>query len=83
MHQPAGFSVAVIIVKERHLRRGDPGIVVGHDVFRVGVAHPQTVDVPEVIRAFPASVSGDGLNRALVCGAAVPFLACRTESAKI
>lgn len=79
MHQPAGFSVAVIIVKERHLRREDPGIVVGHDVFRVGVAHLQTVDMPEVIRAAPATVSGDDLDRALICGVAAPLLACRTE----
>ena len=46
---------------------------------RNSIAHPQAVDMLEVIRTAPAPVSGDDLDRALVCGAAVPFLACRTE----
>ena len=44
-----------------------------------GIALLQTVDVPKIIRAFPTSVSGDDLDRTLVCGVAVPLLACRTE----
>lgn len=46
---------------------------------RNGIAHRQTVDVPEVVRAAPAPVAGDDLDRTLVCGVAVPLLACRTE----
>ena len=44
-----------------------------------GVTYLQTVDMPEVVRAAPTSVSGDDLDRTLVCGVAVPLLACRTE----
>ena len=46
---------------------------------RNAVAHSQAVDMPEVIRTAPAPVSGDDLDRALVCSATVPFLACQTE----
>lgn len=46
---------------------------------RNGITHSQLVDVPEVIRTFPSTVTGDDLDRTLVCGVAVPFLACRTE----
>ena len=44
-----------------------------------GIAYLQTVDTPEVVRAVPAPVAGDDLDRTLVCGVAVPLLACRTE----
>ena len=39
----------------------------------------QAVDMPEVVRAAPAPVACDDLDRTLVCGVAVPLLACRTE----
>ena len=46
---------------------------------RNGIAHLQAVDMPEVVRTAPAPVAGDDLDRTLVCGVAVPLLACRTE----
>lgn len=46
---------------------------------RNGIAHLQAVDMPEVVRAAPAPVSGNDLDRTLVCGAAVLLLACQTE----
>ena len=42
-------------------------------------AHMQAVYVPEVVRATPAPVACNDLDRTLVCGVAVPLLACRTE----
>lgn len=46
---------------------------------RNGIARLQAVDMPEVVRTAPAPVSGNDLDRTLVCGVAVPLLACRTE----
>lgn len=46
---------------------------------RNGIASLQAVDMPEVIRTAPAPVSGNDLDRTLVCGAAVLLLACQTE----
>ena len=46
---------------------------------RNGIAHRQTVYMPEIVRTAPAPVSGNDLDRTLVCGVAVPLLACRTE----
>lgn len=61
----------------------DIGYGVGQCLPQVGnsdlISHRQAVDVPEVIRTAPAPVSGDDLERTLVCGVAVPLLACRTE----
>lgn len=46
---------------------------------RNSIARLQAVDIPEVIRTAPATVAGNDLDRTLVCGVAVPLLACRTE----
>ena len=67
------------------MRLDDPNV--GHGIGqrfpqvcqRNGIAHRQTVDVPEVIRTAPAPVARNDLDRTLVCGVAVPLLACRTE----
>ena len=56
------------------IRQGFPQVCELH-----GITHLQAVDMPEVVRAAPAPVSGDDLDRTLVCGVAVPLLACRTE----
>ena len=76
----AALALLAMVFSHRlagYLSKAASGLLARDSIFLL--LSLQAVDMPEVIRTAPAPVSGDDLDRALVCGAAVPFLACRTE----